>query len=477
MAKFNTVVRSRTVAAGPVQIDRAVMGVVTHEGAPAFARTPMSELFMLGVANFVGEGTFYESAEARDERYARLVREVAVSEVDWLVGFVRWLRNVAGLRSAPLVAAAEAVHARRAVGLTGRNRELVDASIGRADEPGEFLAYWRSRFGRSLPSPVKNGLADAVRRVWSEYTVAKYDTAAAGYRFGDVVEAVHPRPWTPAEAELFEHLLARRHGRAEVFRGAGLPLLRARAAMGQIPVAERRALLADSWELFRAAGMTWEAVSGWLEGPMDKAAWEAVIPHMGLFALARNVRNFDQAGVSDRVAAGVAARFADAEKVAKAGIFPYQWLAAYEAAPSLRWSYPLDQALNASVACVPALDGPTLVLVDTSASMTRAPYSAKSKMAPVKNAAIFGAALALRNPDTDLVGFATGTFEHRVPKGTSLLTVVSSFTRRVGEVDHGTEIAASIRARFRPGYHRRVFVIIFRTTKIMNGLDPRGNAS
>jgi hypothetical protein len=119
MAKFNTASRRRAAAAGPVQIDRAVTGVVTHEGAPAFARTPLSELFMLGVANFVGEGTFYESAEVRDERYARLVREVAVTDVDWLVGFVRWLRNVAGLRSAPLVAAAEAVHARRAAGLAG----------------------------------------------------------------------------------------------------------------------------------------------------------------------------------------------------------------------------------------------------------------------------------------------------------------------------------------------------------------------
>jgi hypothetical protein len=47
---------------------------------------------------------------------------------------------------------------------------------------------------------------------------------------------------------------------------------------------------------------------------------------------------------------------------------------------------------------VPALTGRTLVLVDTSASMTHRPYSARSKMAPAKNAAIFGAALALRNP-------------------------------------------------------------------------------
>jgi hypothetical protein len=48
-----------------------------------------------------------------------------------------------------------------------------------------------------------------------------------------------------------------------------------------------------------AAGVTWEALAGWLQGPMDKAAWEAIIPSMGVMALARNLRNFDEAGVSD----------------------------------------------------------------------------------------------------------------------------------------------------------------------------------
>ncbi|MFC7278661.1 TROVE domain-containing protein [Paractinoplanes rhizophilus] len=59
---------------------------------------------------------------------------------------------------------------------------------------------------------------------------------------------------------------------------------------------------------------------------------------MGLLGLARNLRNFDEAGVSDTVAARTVARFADPEQVARSRMFPYRWLAAYDAAPSLRWA-------------------------------------------------------------------------------------------------------------------------------------------
>lgn len=44
----------------------------------------------------------------------------------------------------------------------------------------------------------------------------------------------------------------------------------------------------------------------------------------------------------------------------------------HEQAPSLRWGHALDKALQASLGNLPALPGRTLILVDTSASMTDA---------------------------------------------------------------------------------------------------------
>jgi len=65
------------------------------------------------------------------------------------------------MRTAPVVLAAEAVRARLAAGLDGGNRQLVGSVLRRADEPGEMLAYWTSRYGRAVPQPVKRGVADA----------------------------------------------------------------------------------------------------------------------------------------------------------------------------------------------------------------------------------------------------------------------------------------------------------------------------
>lgn len=462
MGKFNgagTIVDNRKFARGPVEIDRTAAPARTALGGPAFTRTTKSELFMLGVSNLVGEETFHESAAVRDARYAALVRTVAVEDVAWLTGFVRWLRRDVGLRSAPMVAAAEAIHARRQVGLDGDNRGLIAAALKRGDEPGEAIAYWRSHFGRSLPAPFKNGVADALLEAYTEYAALKYDTPTSSYRFGDVIEAVHPAPRDAEQAALFEHLLARRRGRAELFRGGELPMMRARRELYAVPAGERRRVLRDAWHMFKAAGMTWEAVPAWLDGPMDAEAWEAIIPRMPLFALVRNLRNFEQAGISDRVAEYVANRLSDIDLVARSGIFPYQWYAAYENAPGVRYTLALDRALTASTAGIPEVQGDSLVLVDTSGSMTNTGYSAKSKMKPITTAAIFGVALALRNVGrVDLIGFASGTFEHKVHKGDALVKTVEAFSRRVGEVDHGTMIAQSIRARIRPN-HRRVFVI------------------
>ena len=63
---------------------------------------------------------------------------------------------------------------------------------------------------------------------------------------------------------------------------------------------------------------------------------------MGYMALLRNLRNFDQAGVSDEVAATVAAQLADPDEVARSRQLPMRFLSAYRAAPSLRWAYALE---------------------------------------------------------------------------------------------------------------------------------------
>lgn len=445
MAKFNTAAAkpagtSPIASAGPA---------VTHEGAAGAAREAKSELFLLAVANMVGEPTFYESSSDRDSRYAELVRQVAVDDPAWTAGFLGWLRSGANMRSASLVGAAEATRALLAAKLPG-GRQLVASVLQRADEPGEMLGYWTGRYGRAIPKPVKRGISDAIGRLYTERALLKYDTASKGFRFADVLDLVHPAPSAPWQGELFKHALDRRHDRDTPIPPVLDVLVRntfLRAQARQNP-----GVLLDSDGL-RAAGMTWEDALSLAGDRVDKVAlWTALIPSMGYMALLRNLRNFDQAGIADEVAEQVAKRLADPEQVAKSRQFPFRFLAAYQAAPSLRWGHALDKALSVSLANVPELSGRTLVLVDRSGSMFGR-MSERSELTSADAAAVFGAAVAMRNPGrVDLVEFGNGSNRIDVQPGESLLRVIGRF----GNLG-GTQTLEAVRRWY--DQHDRVLIV------------------
>ncbi|MFD3500672.1 TROVE domain-containing protein [Streptomyces sp. NPDC058676] len=455
MARFNT---KGTKAQPTSRVTSTGRVLRTFEGGRGRERDARSELFLLAVSHFVSQQTFYETGAARDDRFARLLGELAVTDPAWTAGLLGWLRGEGNLRTAAVVGAAEYVKARLDAGVTEgpSNRQVVDSVLQRPDEPGELLAYWTATYGRNVPKPVKRGIADAVRRLYSGKSLLKYDTASKGYRFGDILNLVHaaPDPGKSWQGELFQYALDRRHHPDTAVPPASDRVLTAHRELMALPVEERRAVATSDGgaERLAAAGMTWEALAGWLQGPMDKAAWEAVIPSMGAMALVRNLRNFDQAGVSDEVAARVAARISDPAEVARSRQFPFRYLAAYQHAPSLRWSYPLEQALGHSLARVPALPGRTLILVDRSGSMFYSRLSDRSELTRADAAAIFGTALALRAADADLVEFGTSSNEVPFRTGESVLKVLGRF----GDLG-GTDTTAAVRRHYRK--HHRVLIV------------------
>ena len=445
----------------------------THEGATGHLHDARSELYLLAVCNMVGQDTFYENGGDRDDRYTQLVRQLAVEDPAWTAGLLGWLRNEANMRTASLVGAAEFVKARleatrNATAPTdgsfseGWNRRVIASVLQRADEPGELLGYWTSHYGRRIPKPVKRGIEDALGSLYTERTLLKYDTDSKGYRFGDVIELVHPAPAALWQGDLFEHAIDRRHNRDKPIPES-LQLLHTRAEITKWDVQKRRDLLKrpDAADFLRHAGMTWEALAGWLQGPMDKAAWEAIIPSMGVMALARNLRNFDEADVSDEVAVQICARFADPEQVRKSRMFPFRWWAAYKHAPSLRWAHALEQALGHSLANVPRLKGSTLILVDRSPSMFPGyGFSTpnRSDITLAEQAAVFGSALALRAEKPTLVEFGGGSKKLDVVKGGSVLKHIEAF----GQID-GTDIPAAVKAHWFA--HDRIVIVTDEQTR------------
>jgi TROVE domain len=450
VAKFsNARVRPRSAI-------RTTGAAQTHEGGQAFSRNPESDLFLLAISNMVGEDTFYESAAERDQRFAGLVQQVTRSNPEFIagsdsrIGFARYLRETMLMRSASLVLAAEYVAAGGDHG-----RRVINAALQRPDEPAEFLGYWLTNHGRRLPAAVKRGLADAVGRLYTQASALKYDSANHAVRMGDVIELVHPAPVSREQADLFRYLIDVRHNRSNP-RMPELGAIRTEAELRKLPEAMRRGYAKMHPDVLARAGYTWERLSSWLPGGMDAEAWEIAIPQMRPMALVRNLRNFDQAQISEDAIDAVIREITDAEHVKRARLFPYQVWSAYKHAPSDNWKRALGKTFALATDNVPTLDG-SLVLVDTSGSMQMG-VSGRSKIVSEEIAGVFAAALMRRSKDSNLGIFGMSSMLVDV-EGLSPLQVVEKIHNLNGAVGHSTYGHSAIHNHFNPRKHKRVFLI------------------
>lgn len=446
MVKFGNTQALRT--GGPLKT--TTVQTRTYNGAKAVEKDAKTALFTLAVVNMVGESKFYESGKQSDNRFVDLVRQVTVEDADWVRRFIPFLRNTMNMRSASIVAAAEYV---KAGGPNGR--AVVASAISRADEPAEMLGYWTSRYGKTVPQAVKRGVADAAQRVYTEYSVAKYDGNSRDWRVGDVLQVAHVAPKDAAQSQLFKYALDRRYKGSEARPGDLLQTLRNSIALQSlIELNGRDKLLAhpNAAEILSRAGWTWENLAG--TGKMDRAAWEAVIPSMGYMALLRNLRNFDEAGVSDEVAERVANKLANADEVARSRQFPYRFLSAYKSVRSDRWTSALSKALDLSVSNIPLLEGRTDCYIDISGSMGHN-VSDKSEVKLYEIGALFAAAVAKRNGG-NVYAWADNSRQMDIRKGDSVLRSIEKVQRVINSLGYGTNLAGALRAHNGQGERRSV---------------------
>ncbi len=450
MGKYNTgTVSAKNQATGPVRT-KAKKTTTTHEGKVTAKRDARSELFLAAVST-LGDSDFYESAKARETRVAELARKIGLKHPEWTLSFITYLRDTAQIRSTALVVAVEAADARSKVGIKGDTwgRKFVSAALSRADEPGEAIAYYLARHGKKIPAAVKKGVADAASRLYTEYSVLKYDTDGKAVRFGDVVQLAHVKM---ANNDLVQYILNRRYGNDEI--PESLSMVRARKALMDLPADER---VKASPEELKAAGLTWESRSSW--GPMGAKAWGDLImaDAMGYMALIRNLRNFTEANIAPTRVKKVRDILADPERVRKSRQLPFRFFSAYKATKdSVKYHSALEEALEVSLENIPELPGRTLVLVDTSGSMFPSwggdMSDGTSKISRMEQAALFGTAVALRAESATLVQFGSSSEEIPFRKGDSVLALMNRY-KCLG----GTSTAAAVKRHFKK--HDRVIIV------------------
>lgn len=403
MARMNTRgSKPRNMANTPVS---TTMGrAFTAEGGMGWQRTPKGELFLAAVTS-LNEDTFYETADNRAQRIQTLAASTEiVNSPEWALGMVRWLRQEVGLRSIPSVVAISVVKARLDAGLTGTNRQIIEAAISRLDEASDMLAGWMSLYGRNIPSCVRRGVADALRARLSERSYLKWagrmNSGSVSLR--DVINLTHTKPKDKTQEALIKYALDAGYGQKGDDKQ--LPVIRARR---QFLAMDRDAQISvltgpDAQDIICKAALTHEVIAGAI-GTIPADVWETLVPEMGYMALRMNLRRIEASGASRSLIGAINKRLGDVEEAAKSRTMPVSFYAAYKNAP-LAFAAALQDAANGSLENVPALKGRTLVLLDRSGSMDY-PLSAKSSLTRQDAANVFASALAIRGENVRVVAF------------------------------------------------------------------------
>ena len=377
-----------------VNVARDFSHVRTAGGAPAFPHmTPEQALRRSVLSCLLWESEFYEGGKGIADRIEDFASQV---KPDVLAALAVEARSVHNLRHVPLLLLA--VLARRGGPMVSATIEKV---IHRADELSEFLSiYWRN--GKTpIAKQVKKGLAAAFRK-FDAYALAKYDRAKA-IRLRDVLFMVHAKPKDEAQAATWKQLVD-----------------------GSLPSP-------DTWEVSLSAGMD------------KRETFERMLRDgtLGYLALLRNMRNMADAGVDESLMKDAILARKGAQRV-----LPFRYVAAARACP--RMEPVIDQALCATIADMPALEGRTVVLVDVSGSMGVL-LSSKSDMRRIDAAA---ALASIVNGDLRVFSFSDDVVEVPPRRG---MAGVDAIIR--SQEHSGTDLAGSVKYINAKVPHDRLIVI------------------
>jgi 60 kDa SS-A/Ro ribonucleoprotein len=370
-------------------------------GGPAYQLPPQHAL-----AQFAATGcfnaTFYASAEQQLERVLELA---ALVTPEFLAKTAVYCRERGYMKDMPALLLAA---------LSRRDPRLMDGIFDRViDSPRMLRTFVQIvRSGATGRKSLGSGPKRCVRRWLTQKTEAELFGASVGNApsLSDIVRMVHPKPATRQREALYAYLLGRNVARELLPAGAQqFESFKAgdRSEVPDVPFQMLTALDLDRRE--------WTEVA-------RRASWQTTRMNVNTFA---RHGVFDEAKVTDLIAA----RLRDASEIARARVFPYQLLAAYRATDDAvpgRVRSALEDAMELSIANVPAIERQVYVCPDVSGSM-RWPLTGRRKGATtavrcVDVAALVTAAVVRRNPTAEVLPFEQSVVSVRLSSRDSVMT-------------------------------------------------------
>lgn len=342
----------------------------THEGAPARIPNAFEELKRAALTCMLWENQFYEEGHSIVKRMQDLIPHITPQDVESLAIKAR---NDFKLRHTPLLLVREMARYDSHKPYVANALERV---IQRVDEIPEFLSiYWkddtppkqyrtvRLRNGRTVKQEIKSHAAQTIKKSplsnqikkglsaafnkFDEYQFAKYDRDLE-VKLRDAMFLCHAKPadsskrWTKDERRKVEKKRLRK------------PKLSDKSLLFE-KIVTRTLTTPETHEvLISACGN---------DDKKKKKVWEDLLSEnkVGALALLRNLRNFQQLGVSEKLVIGAMKR-ARVERV-----LPFRFITAARYAPNMERE--LEDMMFRCLESHEKLPGKTKLLIDVSGSM------------------------------------------------------------------------------------------------------------
>ena len=357
-------------------------------GAPAYALSPQHQLAQIAATGCLNQ-TFYADAQSQLDAVQMLAAQV---EPAFVAKIAVYARQTAFMKDMPLLLASL---------LAVRDVTLLSQVFGRVVDNGKTLrgfvqmlrsgALGRKSLGSRPKKLVQQWLLNATEKQLLNAAVGNTPSLA------DVVKMVHPKPTEAWRAAWFAWLICKPFDEATL-PPATQAFERFKRALAQGEVTEVPEVPFQMLTALELQPAHWAQIA-------RAGSWQMVRQNLNSFA---RHGVFEQPGLTE----AVAAKLRDPMAVAKARVFPYQLMAAFKACgegvpAAVREA--LQDAMEAALVNVPALDGQVVVCPDVSGSMgspvTGHRVGATSSVRCIDVAALVAAAVLRKNPQARVLPF------------------------------------------------------------------------
>lgn len=357
---------------------------INEEFAPAYGFAPEHALAQYASTGCMNR-TFYATAEEQMETVLNLCEKV---DPEFLARVAVYTREKGYMKDLPAMLCAV---------LSTKSPSLLKAVFPRVIDNGKMLR----NFVQILRSGVvgRKSLGTAPKQLVLSWLDERKDQtifeASVGQdpSLADVIKMVHPKPKTSERAALYGYLIGKKYN---------FDLLPAVVQQFERFKQGQKEVVPDiPFQMLTALDL---GKKEWTEIARH-ASWQML--RMNLNTLARH-EVFNVAGM----ATFVANKIADPELVRKARAFPYQLLMAYKSAENgvpAKVREALQDAMEAAIRNVPAIEGKIYVCPDVSGSMRHAVTGHRkgstSAVRCVDVAALVAAAIVRKNPTAEVLPF------------------------------------------------------------------------